>query len=88
MSLKIEQLDLFAPAEISASSILLGKLFLYSNSLCMRIKPVAYMLNSTIVQEKLSSGHIMYVSLEHGKCSWLKGNTPVEPVTGKLSWSK
>lgn len=88
MSLQIKQLDLFHSTSKKAAGVPLGAMFLYTNALCMRIKPVAYMLNSSIVQEKLASGHIMYITFESGKCSFLKGDTLVEPVTGTLSWSR
>jgi hypothetical protein len=89
MSLSIKQLDLFTTTTYTAKQIKLGAMFLVvSGELCMRIKPVAYLLNSSLIQDKLAQGYVMYVALESGKCSWLRGDAPVEPVTGTLSWSK
>lgn len=88
MTLKIKQLDLFSPTTTPASSIPAGSLFLYGNTICMRIKPVAYLLNSALIQDKLAKGYVMYVAIETGKCSWLKGEAVVEPIIGKLEWSK
>ena len=89
MSLKITQLDLFPANSLPhAASRAQGELFLYKNELYMRVKPVSWMLNSSIIQDKLSSGHIVVVWLETGKLGFMKGTEPVEPVTGKLEWSK
>lgn len=86
--MKIEQLSLPLDSEVPASSIKCGELFLHFNSLCMRTKPVSWILNSTLIQDKLARGFIFFVNIETGKFGCMLGSESVESVTGKLTWSR
>lgn len=47
----------------------------------MRVKPVSYFLNSTMVQDKLAAGFVIVISLTTGTMYWIKGTELVLPVS-------
>lgn len=87
MTLQIKQLDLF-PSTLQAKQLQMGQTFLFLNTVHMRTKPVSWMLNSSLIQDKITKGFIFATNLETGKFCTIDGAYLVEPVTGTLSWSK
>lgn len=83
----IERLDTASKFTIPVSTLKIGELFLYNNTLFMRAKPVSWILNSSLVQDKLANGFIFAVDMEAGKIVCIKGTEKVEPVFGELKWS-
>lgn len=88
--MKVEQLCLpmMEPALPQACNVKTGECFLYQEELYMRVKPVSWILNSTIFQEKLAAGFIVCVWAKTGKLGFLKGTEQVQPVNSTVSWSK
>lgn len=64
-----------------------GAIFLFDNTLFMRVKPVGWMLNSTIFQEKLGDGYAVVVNIETGQLKFLKGTEKVELTSSTISWN-
>lgn len=50
----------------------------------IRVKPVSYLLNSTLVQDKLASGFCIIVSMTSGTMYFAKGSELVVPVTSAV----
>lgn len=88
MSMKIAQLDLFNDPVIFAKEIKMGDTFLFSNRICMRTKPVSWMLNSTLIQDKITRGFIFATDLESGKFCTIDRNFKVEKVSCTLQWRR
>ena len=86
--MKIQQLDLFDPPTILASSTRMGEVFLFNSQLHIRTKPVSWMLNSTLIQDKITKGFIFATNLETGKFTTIPGTTAIEKVSATLQWSK
>lgn len=86
--MKIEQLSLPLKTVTTAKFIEMGTLFLISSDLYMRVKPVSWMLNSTLIQDKITRGYVFAVNMETGKLGTIEGSEIVEPVTGTLKWTR
>lgn len=86
--MKITQLDLFDSPSVPASSVKMGDVFLFLNRVHIRTKPVSWMLNSTLIQDKLAKGFIFATDLETGKFSTIDGAFLVEPVKAILKWGR
>lgn len=50
----------------------------------MRVKPVSWMLNSSLVQDKLTQGYIFVVDMRKGNFGCLRGDTEVQYVEAEL----
>lgn len=86
--MKIKQLDLFAPANLTAKQIKFGDLFLANNTIFMRVKPVNFLTNSTLLNDVINRGDIFAVNMEKGTLVCYTGNTEVEAVTAELQYKK
>jgi len=47
----------------------------------MRVKPVNYILNSTLIVDKVNSGDILVVKLDTATVAFIDGNETIIPVT-------
>lgn len=47
----------------------------------MRVKPVSYILNSSLVQDKLAAGYVMAIGLENGTLYFIAGSEAIRKVT-------
>jgi hypothetical protein len=47
----------------------------------MRVKPVNYLLNSTLIVDKINSGDVLVVRLDTATVAFIDGNEIVIPVT-------
>lgn len=72
----------------TAAEIKFGELFTSANRIYMRVKPVSFLLNSTLIQENINAGKVFCVDVEKGTLHIKPGNLPVEKVTAKLQWRK
>lgn len=86
--MKILNLNLFTSPVAPVSSIKMGEVFLHLNRIYLRTKPVAWMLNSTLIQDKMASGYVFATDLETGKFTTLLGSQEVEVVNVTLTWKK
>ena len=50
------------------------------SSYYMRIKPVNYLLNSTLIVDKINSGDVLVVKLDTATAAFIDGNEVVIPV--------
>lgn len=82
----IEQLEIKLD-NLTAAGIPFGHLFFYKGDIYMSVKPVSFLLNSTLVQENINAGKRFCVNLEKGTLHILPGNTVVEAVDAKLIWA-
>lgn len=75
MKTKVMQLDLFDSPRARETKF--GQCFLLSGHMYMRVKPINFMLNSTLVQDVLGRGDVFVVRLDNGRLSAMSGDTIV-----------
>ena len=74
----VMQLDLFDSPRAKETKI--GHCFKSGDSIYMRVKPINFILNSTLVQDVLVRGDIFVVNLSTGNMGAMKGATVVEQL--------
>lgn len=83
-TLTIEGIQARPEAATKASDLEYCEVFMRKGSTVglyfMRVKPISYLLNSSLVQDKLASGHILVVGLENGSLYFIGGTEPVKKV--------
>lgn len=55
-----------------------GKCFLRKNKLLMRVKPIGFLLNSSLITDVINRGGVFVVDLETGVLSALNGEEELE----------
>ena len=53
----------------------------------LRVRPVSYLLNSTLVSESLANGKVLIVNPENGSCFFITGDEEVVPMNTILGAS-
>ena len=74
----VMQLDLFDSPRANEAGI--GQCFKHNGRMYMRVKPVSFILNSTLVQDVLVRGDIFVVDLTVGNMRTMQGKTIVEQL--------
>jgi hypothetical protein len=91
--MKIEQVELF-PTTVTAlptvGSMPYGEPFRRKGcaEILMRVKPVNFLLNSTLINDCINRGRSCVVNLEKGTLFITEGEVTAIPVDCKLLWSK
>ena len=87
--MKVKQSNIVGATTVPARTIASGDLFLSAaNMIFMRVKPTGYILNSTLICDKLNSGFIAAVNVEKGTLYFIQADEEVEPLTATLEWSR
>ncbi len=86
--MKTKQLNIPGLNTILARQVSVGSIFMGSkNGIFMRVKPTGYLLNSTLICDKLNAGFICAVNMEKGTLYFIQGEEEVEPLEATLEWS-
>lgn len=64
-----------------------GEPVLCSTDMLMRVKPVNFLCNSTIINDMISKGNCLVVNTDKGTCYIVDGNKEVKRITSTLQWS-
>jgi hypothetical protein len=87
--MKTKQLNLPSLNTVKAREIYPGNLFLGSkDGIFMRVKPTGYLLNSTLICDKLNDGFICAVNMEKGTLYFIQAEEEVEPLEATLEWTR
>jgi len=76
---------------VMAKDLSAGQLFtrLRNSDIFMKVRPASFLLNSTLVQTKLSEGATLVVNISQGTCHFISGEDVVNSqFDGVLSLSK
>lgn len=65
-----------------------GEPVLHGTDMLMRVKPVNFLCNSTVITDVLARGDVLVVNTDKGTCYAMAGDTPVKRVISKLLWSE
>lgn len=85
----IEQIEIeLKEPQYIAREIPFGEVFLYKGDVHMRVKPVSFLLNSTLVQENINAGKVFCVNMEKGTLHIIQGGYAVERIEANLTWRK
>ena len=68
------------PGLVQANKINVGNAFLLNNVLYLRVKPIGFLTNSTILSDVFSRGDIIVYKPLRGTIACLKGTEYVKPV--------
>lgn len=79
------QLDSPSP---TLSEIKHGETFFFHGDIYLKVRPVSFILNSSLVAENLARGKSFCVNLETGTLHCFEGSREVERVNAKIQWSK
>ena len=69
------------PRPYCASDVTFGGLFSRSGCLMMRVKPIQFFLNSSLVCESINKGNVFCVNMTIGTLFIIKGNEVVRQVS-------
>jgi hypothetical protein len=74
----------------SASQMKFGQVFQYGadKRVMMRVKPVNYLTNSTLVTDCINRNKVFVIGLDKGTLFVIEGNAEVVPLNATLSVSK
>lgn len=72
---------------VPVNRISIGRCFLHRQAVHIRLKPTSFLLNSSIIQDKLAVGWTVVANLEKGTVYLLSGDTGITPVNADVHWS-
>jgi Tfp pilus assembly ATPase PilU len=73
---------------ILLKDVVFGQAVLAAGKVLVRVKPVNYLCNSTIINEAISKGNVLVVDASKGTCYITDGSKPCKPLTSELIWSE
>lgn len=80
--------DSLLPNESLIGYLGFGQCAIYRNVIVMRVKPVNFLLNSSLIVDALNRHKVMVVNVEKGTCYLVEGDVSCTPIEATLQWSK
>lgn len=84
MTLQIDMFDLSPTISVAADQPV-NSTFIYRDKICLRVKPVNFLLNSTLLTDCINKNKVFVVNLEKGTLFVIEGNAMVEPIVSNLT---
>lgn len=64
-----------------------GEAILCGTDMLMRVKPVNFLCNSTIINDMISNGNCLVVNMDKGTCYIAEGSKLCKRIVATIHWS-
>ena len=73
---------------ILLKDVVFGQAVFIGGKILVRVKPVNFLCNSTIINDMISKGNVLVIDMAKGTCYITDGSKPCKPLSSELMWSE